>query len=552
MFEEMLFENHDDKLLNEFLDEFYPEILKAIEKEGYNLDFKDFDFFHEINFENHVVGFMSFERFPLAEHQYGIMEVYIIPEYRGNNLLFDRLLQLRLFDNYEFYPRKPTKAFINVLLKNDCAFKLSSNFVLSYFKFMVDVDTEVYKNPKIKRFYKKPLGLPHKANLFDLDLCSVMFRDMELDLIKYSNFFALSEPRKYDLKKYKCRKKLKRVSEKYIDDKFSIWEHKVEEILDFIQRKEEEFAENLLPENVIGSEDKLNNDFICQLEEANLTIDDGFKIREHIVNKLDSGELNDKSYIQRFLYLLRHFEVINKEIGDFDESVEVCPFCGAEIPDFARSCLKCGLYIREIDFDEHAVDVLNENVGKLLEDFKEFCSSSDFFGGVSVEEEDDDELKNLKRFFNLYLTEYEFDEFLDFYNSNDKNLGLEKIRELFLDDKLNKAIGTKEEFDVYYSYLTNYFLYDIMNHDEVGAFIRLIQVSILTSDKFKSKDESFLSSIHAKEIEQSFDVMKITDCSFNVPELFDIAVNTFKIEKYNKNHDIVLNKFKKNFGDKIN
>ncbi len=552
MFEEMLFENHDDKLLNEFLDEFYPEILKAIEKEGYNLDFKDFDFFHEINFENHVVGFMSFERFPLAEHQYGIMEVYIIPEYRGNNLLFDRLLQLRLFDNYEFYPRKPTKAFINVLLKNDCAFKLSSNFVLSYFKFMVDVDTEVYKNPKIKRFYKKPLGLPHKANLFDLDLCSVMFRDMELDLIKYSNFFALSEPRKYDLKKYKCRKKLKRVSEKYIDDKFSIWEHKVEEILDFIQRKGEEFAENLLPENVIGSEDKLNNDFICQLEEANLTIDDGFKIREHIVNKLDSGELNDKSYIQRFLYLLRHFEVINKEIGDFDESVEVCPFCGAEIPDFARSCLKCGLYIREIDFDEHAVDVLNENVGKLLEDFKEFCSSSDFFGGVSVEEEDDDELKNLKRFFNLYLTEYEFDEFSDFYNSNDKNLGLEKIRELFLDDKLNKAIGTKEEFDVYYSYLTNYFLYDIMNHDEVGAFIRLIQVSILTSDKFKSKDESFLSSIHAKEIEQSFNVMKITDCSFNVPELFDIAVNTFKIEKYNKNHDIVLNKFKKNFGDKIN
>ena len=549
MYGEILFENHEGKLLDGFLDENYPEILKAIEKEGYNLDFKEFDFFQEINFENQVVGFMSFERFPLAEHQYGIMEAYVIPEYRGNNLLFDRLLQLMVLDNYEFYPRKPTKAFINVLLKNDCAFKLSSNFVLSYFKFMVDVTSEVYKNPRIKRFYKKPLGLPHKANLFDMDLCSVMFKDIELDLVKYGNFFALSEPRKYDLKKYKCRKKLKRVSEKYIDDKFSIWEHNVDEILEFLQRKEEEFAKELLPENIIGSEDKLNDDFICQLEEANLTVDDGFKIREHIVNKLDSDELNEKSYIQRFLYLLRHFEVIDKEIGDFDESVEVCPFCGAEIPDFVRSCLKCGLNIREIDFDEHAVDVLNEQVGNLLEDFKEFCSLSDFFGGVSVEEEDDDELKNLKKFFNLYLAEYDFDEFLDFYNSHDKNLSLEKIRELFLDDKLNKAIGTKEELDVYYNYLMNHFLYNIMNRDEDGAFIRLIQVSILTSDKFKSKDESFLSSIHVNEIEQLFNIMKISNCSFNVSELFDIAVNTFKIEKYNKNHDIVLNKFKKNFGD---
>ena len=147
------------------------------------------------------------------------------------------------------------------------------------------------------------------------------------------------------------------------------------------------------------------------------------------------------------------------------------------------------------------------------------------------------------------MTEYDFDEFLDFYNSHDKNLSLEKIRELLLDDKLNKAIGTKEEFDVYYNYLTNHFLYNIMNSDREGAFIRLIQVSILTSDKFKSKDESFLSSIHVNEIEQLFNIMKISNCSFNVSELFDIAVNTFKIEKYNKNHDIVLNKFKKNFGD---
>lgn len=80
---------------------------------------------------------------------------------------------------------------------------------------------------------------------------------------------------------------------------------------------------------MVGSEDKLCDDFIQHLEKFNLSIDDGFKIRKHLVNKLESSELNEKSYYQRLLYLLDHFEGIDKEIGEFDESVEECPFCGS-------------------------------------------------------------------------------------------------------------------------------------------------------------------------------------------------------------------------------
>ena len=349
--------NSDNLMLDELLDNNYSEILKAIKKEGYNLDFLEYDVFQEITFENQVVGFMSFKKLPLIKNHYAIMETYIIPEFRGNNLLFKSLLSLCLLDNYEFFPRKPTRAFINVLLKNDFAMELDSDFIISYFKFIVDVCHEIYKNPSIKRFYKKPAKpIQYKANLFDWELCSVMFTDSFLDLIKNHDFFALTEPRKYDFKKHNCRKKLKKVNKKYIDEKYSIWDDNEVEIDEFRIKKDMELHELFSIDNMVGSEDKLSDDFIVKLSKFNLSKEDGFKIREHIVNKMELGQLNGKSYYQRVLYLLNYFENIEKETKDYDESAKCCPFCRRPIPDYARSCLHCGLHIRDLDFEEFVVE----------------------------------------------------------------------------------------------------------------------------------------------------------------------------------------------------
>lgn len=137
-------------------------------------------------------------------------------------------------------------------MKNDYAIKLTSNFILSYLKFIVDTD-EIYKNPKIKKFYKKSEHtIPYKANLFDMDLCGVMFRDPAGNFIKYTDFFAVTIPRKYNLKKYKCRKKLKKVTESYLDDKYSVWTDSVDIINEFVDLKDREFDEMLNIENMIG------------------------------------------------------------------------------------------------------------------------------------------------------------------------------------------------------------------------------------------------------------------------------------------------------------
>ncbi len=540
---------NDGRQLDEVLDMEYPEISKAIKREGYNLEYLDFDVFEKIIYEDKVVGFITFNRFPFIDNHFAITDAYIIPEYRGNNLLFEALSVFFLFDNVEFFPKKPTRAFINVLLKNDYAFKLAPNFVVSYLKFIVDVD-EIYKNPKIKRFYKSSdYPFPYKANLFDMDLCSVMFRDPILEVIKYSDFFALTEPRKYELKKYKLRKKLKRVSEKYIDDKFALWDNKSQKIESFIERKDDEFDEQFLVENMIGSEDELIEVFADSLKECGLSYEDGFKIRNHVIERLESGELTRTSSWQRVCYLLNHIEDVDKEIGDYDESIEVCPFCGEVISDSLRSCLACGLSIREIDFEEHAVNELNDTMEDLFDNFMEKLQSGKFFDEDSVPIEENDELYDVKVFFNEHMKDYEWDEFLEFYNSSDESLSIEEIRDAFLDMKLTESMDSEDDLDTYYIYLSHYFFYNLQSDRFDDAFVNLVQMLILTSNNADDKNNILDSNAYVINNVICIGDLKDLNYSFDVSKLFNQAVDTFKIEKYNNDHDQVLKVLNEYFKD---
>ena len=463
-------------------------------------------------------------------------------------MLFKELHQFPIYDNLEFYPIKPTKAFINVLLKNDYAFKLTPDFVVSYMKFLVDIK-DVYKNPRIKRFYKNSsYPFPYKANLFDMNLSSVMFRDPILEVVKYSDFFALIEPRKYDLRKYKLRKKLKKVSEKYIDDRYAVWNSSSRKIESFIERKEDEIDELLLVENMLGSAEELSDDFMSSLNENDLTPDDGFRIREHIVERLDCGELTERSYPQRVSYLLNHMENIDKQTEFYNESLDECPFCGGKITDSMRSCVSCGLSIRELDFEQHAAEKLNNTMNGLFDRFMEAMQSGTFFDdGEDVAIEDDDEMYDLKVFYNEHMRDYEYDEFLKFYKSSDRNLSIEEIRDEFLEDKLEKSRNSKDELQTYFIYLVHYFYYNLEFDRFEDAFVNLLQMIILASNKSKDEKDIINSNPHFIDILFGIEEMENTNQTFDVSELFDKAVKTFKIDKYNNNHEKVLRQFNETY-----
>ena len=116
-----------------------------------------------------------------------------------------------------------------------------------------------------------------------------------------------------------------------------------------------------------------------------------------------------------------------------------------------------------------------------------------------------------------------------------------------LDDKLNNSVGTKKEFDEYLSYLVHDAFYnvDIKKYDD--AFVKLAQLSILASNRSKDKNDVLFSNPHGIDICFIIDDLKRSAYSGDVSKLFDKAVNTFKIDKYNKNHEEVLKELKEIF-----
>ncbi len=85
---------HNTEPLDDLLKDKYLEISKAIKNEGYNLEFQNYGIFEEISFENQVVGFITLENIPPSHNHLWIVDTYIIPEYRGNNLFFNFLSML--------------------------------------------------------------------------------------------------------------------------------------------------------------------------------------------------------------------------------------------------------------------------------------------------------------------------------------------------------------------------------------------------------------------------------------------------------------------------
>lgn len=71
---------------------------------------------------------------------------------------------------------------------------------------------------------------------------------------------------------------------------------------------------------------------------------------------------------------------------------------------------------------------------------------------------------------------------------------------MFVDDKLNNSLGTKEEFNTYFTYLLHHFYYNerIGKYDD--AFIKLVQMAILASNKAKNKNEILESTPHSIDV----------------------------------------------------
>lgn len=516
-----------DSDLVKFLKEKYPHILKSIQKEDYLLEFVEFSRFQEIYWEDEVVGFITFNQFHIIPTDIAINECYIIPDFRGNNLLFNELFNLITTPNLTFYPRNPNKAFIKVLLKNDLAFKFSNNLIISYMKFVVDLDT-VYKNPKIKRFYKTPEieDIPYKANIFDMELCSILFLDPILNFIKYTDVMALTLPRKSDLKKYKLRKKLKRVNESYLDNCYETREYCDDKILDYFDKIDHEIEDLISVEKNLGTSKELTSDFIEYLEENNLSKEDGFKIIEHINTNLENDELTIINCKRRMQYLVENIGSLNNVL---DENSFNCPFCGAENLVFVESCETCGQKLRDMSFEEKLQEFQETfDIEELLENLQ----SDENLGKVKIEE--NDPLYELKTYYNEKLVGLDFEEISEYYENADKTKNILDI----IEDYFNFKIIENEDFDIYLNYLIGNY-YDYLDNkkfnDALTFFIQTV-ILALNSD-IVHEGNAFERTHYSMDILYMLEQFEEYGGKYDLDNCLEKAFKTFKVEKWNNNKD---------------
>ena len=335
--------NLDSINLNDFLKKSYENLVKSIEKEGYVLEYQNFDELYEIFHENNVVGFIAVEKSILPNTKV-ITDCYVLPEARGNKLLYDALIDLISNTRYKFLIKKPTRSMIHALISYGLAYKITDELVASWLDFDVALN-EVYKNSKIKRLYKKVTSenenIMYKADFFDLNHNCALFHDKLNIVSKDPDTLVMIEPRKYDIKKYNLRKKLKKVSVNYLEDINFEWEVSYDDIIEFFDDLNRELSSKFTVDNIVGSEDELKSEAVELLEENSLSVEDGFKIRQSIIDAIDDEEMLSTFINYRFEFLTQNPRYIGKKI-DGDEKLFGCPFCNNPLKGGFYVCDGCG------------------------------------------------------------------------------------------------------------------------------------------------------------------------------------------------------------------
>ena len=331
----------DENKLSKVLENNYGEILKSMQKEDYILEYDSFCEFREILFDGKSVGFLTLDTFIPTEKSLCLNECYILPEFRGKNLLISIIREFLKDDSFSFYIRRPNYSFIKFLLKHDLAFEVSNNLVSSSIKFVVRAD-EAYSNKFIKRIYKKVLSqkdLTYYAAAYHMDFCSVFFFDHIAGISKKPQTTVFVLPRKEDLKKHQARKKLNKLTIKGIEKiqyNYAINNDKIDEF-----------------NNKIKSDDVNNEDFLVYGKNGEVIVNDNLKpndlikIDKAINREGNMGNLTDKSSELRMDYLLENIDKIDKKINykklkGNAKHLAICPFCGNYCTNNDFYCAKCG------------------------------------------------------------------------------------------------------------------------------------------------------------------------------------------------------------------
>ncbi|WP_323735908.1 GNAT family N-acetyltransferase [Methanosphaera sp. ISO3-F5] len=389
--ESEVFESNDDTLnAKNILKENYPYIYECMKKEGFILENTECNIFKELLYDNKVVGFIAYnidEDFDSIS----LVNVYIMPEYRGNSILYNELSKI-LKSDIVFSVLEPNNLIIDLFIKYGFAEKLNEYLVAS--SISLDVKSENYIS-NTNDFILDDDSF-YGSNLYDTAISATL---LLIDISSPgSNIICYSKTLESDKVNYNAEKHrnniqshLKNVKEDMLEN-CDLFADILVDLKENLPKPEYDINE------LVGKPPELSEILKIALEEIGK--ERVKEIQEQLIEEYDEGIVRNEALFKRLKFLLVEDEIIDEILLENDITEVSCPYCYSPINLSDISCKICGYnlqYSNEEEmqifsefFDELIKKITNKNNGR--ESLRGLFSKSDY---SLNSETDSDEITSL-------------------------------------------------------------------------------------------------------------------------------------------------------------
>lgn len=331
----------------------YTYIYESILDEDFILKYDTCNLFKELICDRKVVGFCSYD-FSREFLTVALNNIYILPEFRGNGI-FLKELERTMAEHNKPSIMEPTRLVVELLIKYGFASRISDSIVASAIEFIVPgshvTSNGEYENDELS------------THFYDLNMCGAFhILDMNEGRIAYSM------PLNYDIIHYDCMENRVCLDDDYFNEIIEFFKENDVELMRAVLDLEETLpVKKYTLEEVIGDDDNFSEYIESLIEDAHVSYDEAYKIKQQLREEYESGMVLNESLLIRLAYLFE--KNTQPTIKSHDE---VCPYCAMPVDDHDKFCHFCGINL-SYDVQEMENSLLN-SINSSKSDFKEDIS----------------------------------------------------------------------------------------------------------------------------------------------------------------------------------
>ena len=350
--EELIITSKDNNILdvNEILDD-YEYIKDAIEDEDYIIEFPFANYFEEIIIDNKVVGFLTMLVFE-ENNKKLLNNIYIIPEYRGNKILYN-VLKKYIKEDCKFFLYHPNHKIIDILLHYNLAIQSNGNIVLTSIPIMIDITFSIQNvddGSNIKNYI---------TSVYDTYISAALYRSLVDDKIVVSYYSMQHDS---DDVYYRADKNRRNINEEYFENivqELEENETKYQELL--IEMIEEDTDEEYIINELVNNPAALESLYKILMEEGLISPEDIRNIKRQVEFELKEGIITKDTMATRIIFLANTKDLnlsLIRQMTKKDRNA--CPYCGNKIEDNNESCNMCGYTLSYKYLDEYLDEIEDE------------------------------------------------------------------------------------------------------------------------------------------------------------------------------------------------